>query len=172
MDTLTKADLRALLGKHETPCVSLYLPTHGGGSEQDRIRWKNLLVAAEQPLLDRGLRSPQVRETLEPARHLLKDEEFWKDQSDGLAYFQAAGWARSYRLPMAFAVHVFVGDRFHIKPLLPLVNENGRFFVLALSRNQVHLFQGDAYTLRQVNLKKVPKSLAEALRFHDSDEPL
>jgi hypothetical protein len=172
MDALTKTDLKALLGKHETPCVSLYLPTRRAGSEQDRIRWKNLLVAAEQPLLDRGLRSPQVREALEPARQFLKKDEFWMEQSDGLAYFQGPGWARSYRLPAEFAERVFVGERFHVKPLFPLVSENDRFFVLTLSQNQVHLLEGDAQSLRQVDLKGVPKNLAEALRFHDSDEPL
>jgi hypothetical protein len=53
-----------------------------------------------------------------------------------------------------------------------LLSVNGWFYVLALSQNRVRLFQGTPYTIHEVALKNVPRSLAEALRFHDTDEPL
>jgi hypothetical protein len=44
--------------------------------------------------------------------------------------------------------------------------------VLALSQNQVRLLQGTALGLHEVDVDGLPTSLAQALRFHDRDEPL
>jgi hypothetical protein len=172
MDVLTKADLRALLRKKESPCLSLYLPTHRAGSEQDHIRWKNLLGEVKKQLDATELSPPQIRKLLAPAQRLARDVAFWKRQGDGLAYFQAPGWTRSYHLPASFTEQVVVGDRFHVKPLIPLLNDNGQYFILTLSQNHVRFLRGDAYALGEVAVKGLPKNLAETLQFHDSDEPL
>jgi len=63
---------------------------------------------------------------------------------------------------------VVVSDRFHVKPLVPMLSEDGRFYVLALSQNGVRLLQCSRYHSRALELKGTPTSLAEALRF---DEP-
>jgi hypothetical protein len=47
-----------------------------------------------------------------------------------------------------------------------------RFYVLALSQNSVRLFQGTRFTVSAVDLKGVPRNLAETLRTHDKDEVL
>jgi hypothetical protein len=172
MDRLTRDDLRALLSQWEGPCVSLFQPTHRGGAEQDPIRWKNLLGEAAKRLEAAGLRAPEARKLLGPARRLLEDPSFWRSQSDGLACFLSRDGIRSYRLPVSFAELVVVADRFHVKPLLPLLSSNGRFYVLAVSQKRVRLLQGSAHRVREVDLKGVPTSLAQALQFHDRDEPL
>jgi hypothetical protein len=116
-----------------------------------------------------GLRSPGVQEFLEPGLKLLEDIPFWQDQSDGLAVFLAPEVFHYYRLPLSFEELVVVGDRFHLKPLLPLLSGDGRFYVLALSQNEVRLLQGSQYCVDKIELKEVPKSLAETLKY---DEPL
>lgn len=65
-----------------------------------------------------------------------------------------------------------VSDRFHIKPLLPLLSGDGRFYVLALSQNEVRLIQGTRYSVSEVDLEGVPESLAEALRYNDPEKRL
>ncbi len=172
MDLLTKDDLKTLLLKSRPPCVSFYLPTQRGGGEADPIRWKNLLGRAEEGLTKYGLRPVRARELLGPARYLLDDAAFWKATSDGLAYFLSPNVVRSYRLPVPFAEEVAVADRFHVTPLLPLLSGDGRYYVLALSQNQVRLLQGTALGLHEIDPAGLPTSLAQALRFHDRDEPL
>jgi hypothetical protein len=172
MDIFTQVDLKTLSGAVQGPCVSLFMPAHRGGSEQDPIRWKNLLRRAEELLTARGMRATAVQELLRPATHLVDDVAFWKGQSDGLAFFLAPGLARRYRVPLPLAELVVVGERFHLKPLLPLLARDGRFYVLAISQNRVRLLQGSAHAVDEVDLKGVPANLAEALRFHDRDEPL
>lgn len=172
MDLFTRADLRALLAEHEGPCVSLFMPAHRGGAEEDPIRFRNLLRRAEERLDAYGLSGSAVGEFLAPLHALLTDVTFWPNQSDGLAIFLARDFLRVYRLPGAFREELEVGEFFHVAPLLPLLTGDGRFYVLALSQNATRLFYGTRFTISPVDLKRVPHSMAEALQTHDRDEVL
>src|SRR5713101_8349111 len=156
MDLFTRDDLRTLLAEHQSPCVSLYVPIEHGGGKKNSIRWKTCLKEAEEQLVATGRPSPSGRHLLEPARLLLEDPTFWKHQSDGLACFLAPDFLRLYRLPLRFREGLVVGDRFHIKPLVPLLSESGRFYVLALSQKAVRLLQGTWQSVSDVDLKGVP----------------
>lgn len=171
MDLFTREELKTLLQEHPGPCVSVLMPAHRGGAEQDPIRFRKLLTEAEKSLIAGGRRSPEARELLAPARELLDDPIFWRNQSDGLALFLAPGFLHCYRLPLALEEQVLVGARFVVKPLLPLLTDDGRFFVLALSQKGVRLLQGTRFHVSEVDLKGVPASLAEALLTHEAKEP-
>jgi hypothetical protein len=172
MDLFTRDDLRALLAERPGPCVSIFLPTHRGGAEADPIRWRGLLDEAQRRLTAVGLRAAEAGELLAPGRSVLEDPLFWKHQGDGLAAFLAAGFLRLYRLPFAFDELAIASAGFHVRPLLPLLAGDGRFYVLALSSNGVRLVQGTHYGAGEIDLKGVPQGLAEALQTHDVDEPL
>ena len=174
MDILNRDGLRILTRKPSGLCVSIYLPTHRAGREiqQDPIRLKNLLGEAEERLTASGLRASGTQELLEPAQRLLQDGLFWQHQSDGLAVFLSREMFGYYRLPFDFQDLVVVTDRFHIKPLLPLLSGDERFYVLALSQNEVRLLQGTQYSVSEVDPEGVPASLAEALRYEDPEKQL
>jgi hypothetical protein len=184
MDLFTREDLKALLADHRAPCVSLFLPTHRGGAEADTIRWRKHLAEAEERLVRAGWRAAEVKDLLAPGRRLLEDVTFWKHQSDGLAAFVAPpapsladgakkgeGHLRLFRVPLVFQDTVVVANRFAILPLLPLLSGNGRFFVLALSQKAVRLLQGTRDSASEVDLKGVPRNLAEALLTHEAKQP-
>jgi hypothetical protein len=97
---------------------------------------------------------------------------FWPNQCNGLAVFLARDFRRIFRLPWTFPEEVEVGGFFSVAPLLPLLHGDGRFYVLALSQNSVRLFQGTRFTVSPIDLKGVPRNLAEALRTHDTDNVL
>jgi hypothetical protein len=172
MDILTGSELRTLTRKSEGWCVSIYMPTHQVGAEiqQDPIRLKNLLGEAEEALTLSGLRTPEAKELLEPAGRLLQDGLFWQRQSDGLAIFLSPEAFRYYRLPFDFKELVVVTDRFHVKPLLPLLSGDGRFYVLALSQGGIRLLQGTRYSVSEVDLEGLPKGLAETLGHNDPEK--
>ena len=174
IDRLTSAELKGLIETHAEWCVSLYLPTHRSLPEtrQDPVRFKNLLREVENALAAGGLRSPEIREFLKPAQELLDDSPFWQHQADGLAAFLSAGEFHNYRLPISFPELSVVGERFHLKPLLPLLSGNNRFFVLALSQNNVRLIEGTSYGASEVDLENVPGSLKEILGSYDVEEQL
>jgi hypothetical protein len=172
MDLLTRSELRTLLAERDGPCVSIYMPTHRGGAEQDPIRFRKMLAEAESKLVARGLRGPEARDLLAPLRSEQKGIDFWSKQSDGLAAFVASDFHRLYRLPCTFEEQVNVGGLFLVQPLLPMLQASGRFFVLALSQNHVRLFQGTKFNISQIELLGVPRNIEEAMRNHDRDEVL
>jgi hypothetical protein len=55
----------------------------------------------------------------------------------------------------------------HLKPLLSLLTEDGRFYVLALSKKNVRLLRGTQQSVHEVELHEVPSNLGEALQYSD-----
>jgi hypothetical protein len=175
MDVMTRESLEPLLEPRRGPRVSLYMPTHRAGNaegEQDPILARNLLRSARHILSASGRKSAEVEELLDPVERLFERDSFWGGQSDGLACFASPEGVRYSRLPFAFSPKVTAGPHFNLLPLLPLIGEDERFYVLALSHNHVRLLQGTPTGIHEVDLNRAPPSLEEAMRFHDRDEPL
>ena len=172
IDLLMRNDVQLLLRHQEKWCVSIFMPTHSVTTrvQEDQIRFKNLLRDAASQLIELGVDNPNS--LLEPAHSLLDDRPFWQHQSDGLALFLEKDFLKTYRLPFRFDELVIVKDRFHIKPILPLLTGDGKFYLLALSRNQVRLFQCTKYSISQMELNGVPTSLDEALKYDEVEKQL
>jgi hypothetical protein len=174
MDALNHDDLRNLLDTTGKWCVSIYMPTVRVGAEvqQNPIRYKNMLRQAEDQLARLEMRKPDIDRLLRPAYALLDDPEVWRNASDGMAIFAHPDRTTYYRLPFHFEELVVAKDRFYIKPLLPLLSDDGRFYVLALSQNQVRLLEGTRQSVAEIPLEGVPESLAEALWPDDPERQL
>ena len=169
MDRLTHDELRGLIAQPARACVSIFLPVERAALalRQNPVRLEHLLQQAENGLAARGLDQAAARQLLAPAYQLVGDQSFWEHQSDGLAIFMAADLFRLYRLPLAFEELVVVDEHMHVTPLLPMLSGDGQFFVLALSLEQVRLFQGTRYGIRQVALPAMPASLRESLAYDE-----
>ena len=170
MNQLSQDELKALMGKQRGFCISIFMPTFrtGAESQQNQIRLRNLLRSAEDKLLAGGLRPQEIKDLTEPAQALTGNAPFWRRQSDGLALFLSTDTFRVFCLPETFDELVMtVPDHFHVKPLLPLLNGNKRFYILTLSQKEVRFFEGTERTVREIELEAVPKSLDEALQYDD-----
>lgn len=168
MDFLSKSDLKTLLEHHEQPSVSLYMPTVKAGSEtqQNPIRFKNLMKEVESKLEEMGIRLSDASEWLEQAKKL-DDLQFWEHQELGLAIFISPTAFHYYLLPIEVDEIVVVSDRFHLKPLLPLVNKNGRYFILALSQDNIRLIEATQFSARELHVENIPDNLDQALMYDE-----
>jgi hypothetical protein len=180
MDKISRDELKVLLERESPPggAVSIFMPTDkvGPGIQQNPARLKNLLTKTVDRLILAKLAPAEAKQFMLPMLRLLGDQAFWQHPGDGLAIFLDGDLFRYYRLPLSFKELVSVGDRFYIKPLIPLFGGEDRFFVLALSQNEVRLVQGSPSGGREIHLAGVvPRSLAEiqkdkkpgrALRYH------
>lgn len=173
MDILNPADLKSLIAQQGRWSISVYMPTHRTGREQqqDPIRLKNLLAEAETKLLANGLRRPEVEKLMRPAEELLWRNNFWQHQSDGLAIFLSNDFSVVYRLPAEFEELLVIANSFHIKPLLPLLGRIGKFYILGLSLNNVCLFQGTPDTISEITLS-FPTSMEAALWMDEPEQSL
>jgi hypothetical protein len=174
MDILTKNELQKLIEKRGSSCISIYMPTYrtSPGVKQNPIRYKNLLKQMEQRLIAVGMRKTEIEALSAPAEALVKDYLFWQYQSDGMAAFISPQWFRFYRLPALFEKLLVITDRFHIKPLLHLFANDGRFYILALSQNEVRLLQCSRHGAILIESENIPRSLKEAIRHDEPDKQL
>ena len=174
MKSLSKDELKTLMSKQKGPCISLFMPAYRAGAEiqQNQIRFRNLLREAEEKLVANGHRSPEAKALLEPAQGLLGNVLFWRQQSGGLAIFLSADIFRYYLLPINLDELIVVADRFHVKPLLPALSGDGRYYILTLSQKGSRLYEGTKQNIREIELGTIPKSLAEALQYDELEKQI
>jgi hypothetical protein len=145
--------------------LSLYQPTHRSHPEkqQDPIRYRNLVKSMEQALR-RQYPASDARTLLAPLHALADDERFWNHARDGLAVLAAPGVFRVHRLQRPVEEFAVVGESFHVKPLLRILQSADRYQILGLSRQEVKLFEGNRDVLDEIELDPaVPRTMADAL---------
>ena len=167
MSFLHRSEIEKLLQPSGGPCLSLFMPTvRTGDTQQNPIRFKNLLREAEKRLDEQGrLRNGASAGFLDPLRALTDDRAFWEHQQDGLALFRSNEVFRTLRLPLELSELVVVEDRFHLKPIFPLLSGDGFFYILALALKNTRLIRASRHHAEEVDLEAegVPRSFEEAL---------
>ncbi len=170
MLTLPKRSFYDLANYHDAECISLYLPTHRAGMEvnrrEDEILFKNLLKNVAGQLEKRGYSPRETKDYLQPAYDLLERSTFWNHLSDGLVVFIANNNFKYYTLPIQFDTFIYMSDHFYLKPLMPLYNHDGRFFLLALSQDEIRFFEGTRHSITEVNVEDLtPNRLEEVVGY-------
>jgi hypothetical protein len=174
MEALTQDHIRELLETQAAPCVTIYMPSSQAGQEtlQNPTRLRNLVRDARGALLEGGMDEAEADRFLRPITDLTGDYPFWQHQTAGLAVFLSSGFFRHFHLPQAPRALALVGRTFHLRPLLPTLVENGRFYILAISQGAVDLYRATPYEIEEILLEDMPESMAEALRFDDPEQSL
>jgi hypothetical protein len=169
MDTFTRGDLQRISSMTAEPALSIYMPTYRAGREvrQNATRLKNLLNQARQQLDCYGLEPRQIDKMLEEISKLEADDNWWQNQSDGLAMFVAPDRFERYRLPLDFSELVTVAKRFHVRPVVSLLQSDGRFYVLAVSQNRVRLLEATRYGVEELHPAHLPTDLRSALNVDE-----
>lgn len=165
--------LKELLTDDTRICISLFMPMHKTGeTTQNANHIKNLMRDAQKQLVVRGMEAAEVQQLLQPVHDLLEDADLWHHPGDGLAIFCSPTGCKHFRVPIKLEEQAVVAEHFYVAPLLSLTNGNGRFYVLALSQNDVRFFRGDRERIQEVPLDaEVPHSLADALKYDEADQP-
>lgn len=174
MEILRKDDIKLLLENRSDPSISLFIPTHKEWNEmdQDLIRYKNQILTVEKRLSESGMKSKEVGMFLKPAKDLFDNKEFWNHQSEGLAIYFNEHVFFKYRLPVPVNEFLFISNIFYIKPLLPLLSGDGRFFVLAFDQKETKFYECTKYTINEIPFADIPTNLDEALKWDDPEKSL
>lgn len=177
MAVFTKNDFKELAEIKKETCISIYIPTHRGGQEvlddKDRIKFKTQYQEVEKYLEKNGKKPREIEALLKHAKELEKDDKFWRHQSDGLAFFSTEGFSKHYTLPVRFEASHYVGKRFHLRSLTPLLNENNLFYILNISRSNAQLFEAKERSIAELNLKDYgPTSIEEVSRLDNPQDQI
>jgi hypothetical protein len=171
-------EIKTVLSSEGAPCLSLYLPTpsKGQGYYLGPRLLKRLLHEARERLAQTQLSVAEQRSLLAPIEALPAETSLWNTVSPGLAVFRSATLYQIYHLSYAPRPQVVIGAHFFIKPLLPLLSRNERFYLLVLSRKHVRLLVCHPFGQQEIPL---PESItsppgswrerwsrAHALQYH------
>jgi hypothetical protein len=156
--------LRHLLADVRPPCISLYQPTHRSfpDRQQDPVRYKNLLRAMQTSIGEKYA-ARDVQSIVARLNELARDDAFWFRRTEGLAILASTNRFEVFELQRSVPELVIVADSFHIKPLLRMVQSADRYHVLALSRKEVRLYEGNRDALDRVELSRIPTTITAAL---------
>jgi hypothetical protein len=120
------------------------MPTHRTfpDANQDPVQLRNLLDDAQSQLEELDLRTPAIRELLAPARQLVEDSAFWRNNdADGLALFIAPDYFRAFRLPYGCPQGVDLAQTPYLNPLLHALLWDIQFVLMAISPKAVRLYR-------------------------------
>ncbi|BCX05699.1 MAG: hypothetical protein KatS3mg053_3637 [Candidatus Roseilinea sp.] len=196
MATFAREDLLDLARPRDGWCVSIYMPIHRTASDilNDQVGLKNLLDAARDELAElleedagvamtarvhpahapaarrRNKNERAARSFVQPVLDAAASPNFWDGRQDGLALFIYDGVFSHHWLPYPTESLVVVSERHHITPLVPLLTDDARFFVLALSQNDVRLLKGNRDGIAEVHVQGMPRNLADALRVEEPEK--
>jgi hypothetical protein len=170
----TRSDLTTLMEAAPPLGVSIFLPTHVLGREtrQDPIRLKNLAAEAREKLGTAGVQPAEAEALLAPAAALVDDYGFWQHQDQGLALFLWDGGMRRHKVPITLAERVVVGPGFHVKPLLPVLAQDGAFLVLTITADTVRLFDASRFSMVEDDEADLPRGLDEVTGGPDYENPV
>ncbi|TWT48038.1 hypothetical protein Pla22_50380 [Rubripirellula amarantea] len=167
---LMRDELKQLAEISGDPCVTILMPTHRSGPEtqQDIIRFKNLVGKAGQKLKDSG----HDRSILDPIESLSTNSSFWQHQGEGLAVLLTKDDVRFIELKHQVDERVVVDDSFFLLPLLRSGSSDGGFFVLTLTWDEAKLFASDGETIEMVETEALPAKFHDLVLPRDPEESL
>jgi hypothetical protein len=134
----------------------------GRDTQENRIRFKNLVRKVEKELQQQGLFNREMRDVVEAVAALEHNDDIWQHQGRGLAlFFASQGYFHALQLPHAVPNHASIGQRFHLKPLFRYLNDAKYFYILVLGKNHSALYRATKHEIDEVAVPHLPPSFRE-----------
>jgi hypothetical protein len=134
------------LGAAPGPCISIFIPNDGTFPVRLRHALEKVKASVDR----------RLAETLEDAAHDVVPK------GKALAIYCAPEFCRAFHLPETVEESVSIANHFYIKPLIPALQAERSFYVLALSQKHIRLLRCTEDNSHEVELPaevlKVPES--------------
>ena len=179
MSAFTRENLSQLIAPQAGPCVTLCMPMHRKfpDAQQNAIRYANLVKAAASSLeKQHGKRDAKAAAMLDQLESLSAatagDSTPWAHPQNGLAVFASPDYFGWFATSIPLRDITVVADSFHVKQLLPLLHDDVRYHVLAVTQNEVAVYLGNGDGIEDTPVPGVPRNLVQALggEWDDSRE--
>lgn len=179
-DTVTPEDMSGVFSKDiflelahysSGDCVTVYIPTHRAGVEvneqTDQLAFKNALQKISNTFKEKGKDSAFIERFLAPGYELLRNDQFWRSQQDGLAAFISLGYFRYVKMPFPPAEELIFNNSFYLNPLILLMTTTEYFYTLVISKKQAKLFRCDAFNIEPVPIEELPRGMDDVIHFEE-----
>jgi hypothetical protein len=101
---------------------------------------------------------------------LVGDTDFWRHREKGLAVFVAPGVARIHKLPLPVPETALLGVHFHIRLLLPILDDAGPFWLLTISARRTRLYRGSRWRFAETEDVDLPQDVERVARITEYQE--
>ncbi|MCK5402112.1 MAG: hypothetical protein KAJ28_10815 [Flavobacteriaceae bacterium] len=167
---LPEKKFEVLAAKRGSHCVSIYLPMHKTGKEQNehlaQANLKSCIKEVHKALAKYQLQEDVINNYLKPIEELMVNIDLWRNPSEGLAIFLDKKGLNYYPFPISFDTQTYVADHFYLKPMLPLYHENGVYYLLELSQDYIKLYEATRYGFKDLYIEDfAPDQLEKAVGF-------
>ncbi len=144
---------------HETPCVSLFMPTQPlvFNRKKDMLAFKNLVKKIEQSL-ELKYNNKDIKQLVLKLKALEDDVSLWNHTSFGLALFADVNEVMIYLINQEVKELAIVSKSFHIKPLVEYFQSIETFDILALDINAFAIYKANLHHIEQVILPSTVKT--------------
>ncbi len=175
----TRKDFDQLAQHEGSTCVTIYIPTHRAGQEtqngHDAIVLKDALKDAKAGLevIDE-LDAAAITKMLAPAKALVDNALFWRQQSDALAIFLADGQMHTFHLPIPMeSPMVYVDDQFHLAFAARMLAPGARWYVFSVTQSTNRFFECTRNSVTPIRISDVvPENMEEVLKIYEGTESL
>jgi len=174
MNLPSALDIEKLIRIQDQSCVSIYMPTSTSGidAKEPSIRLKNAIRKCEGQLGEQGVKPQVISNILTPIRDLAAETRLWGQPGQQLAIFSCRDFFQYHKLPINHRQQISVGRRLYIKPLVPLLMFDRKFYILALSLHQIKLYEVTGQGMQEKSLKNSPQSIEDLLQYEQAEEQI
>ncbi|MEI7667430.1 MAG: hypothetical protein WCI62_00360 [Erysipelotrichaceae bacterium] len=150
----------ALLHNEQGLCMTLILNTESGHENRAFFitQYKKMLRDLETQLQSQ-LKEPQRLLFLAPLKALADDLPFWLELKQSLIIYRSSTIISTFKLSHAYPNKLVLEPQFYLKYVLTM-DEQKPFYVLVISKNQVHFYHGNA-NLTEIDLPKLPQAIKD-----------
>lgn len=173
-DEITADDLKAM-AEANGPKVTIFLPTappqHQPKDTATRV--KSLVNEARRKLVNAGVPESDAKDMMAPFDAIATDAPFLRQQGESLALFAARGLNLVYRLGVPVTEYTHVAEHFVLRPISETLTKSHAYYVLAVSRKKVRLFDATKDSVVQLDLQDVvPSTLEDVVDTDDRQTQL
>lgn len=156
------------------PVLTLTMNTHvhGRASAQDGVRFGHLLDDVDTTLTAEGHERKWTKQFLAPLRDLAENADFWQHQRSSFAVFKNLNELHYFQLDTSINEVLAISDVPVVSTILPHLEDVSPFLLLAISKNDVRLYECDQSSAQRVVDERLPDSFDEALQFEDPEAQL
>ena len=144
---------------HAPTCVSIYLPTHKKGmpvlNQEDSLILKNIVAQLKKEITKRFKSESEIDMFLKPLLDKVGDEEFWRNQDEGLALFIDKSQTYQFKLAGQVVRNHYISSSYILWPLIEFVNDREEFFLLGLNSDSVKLYRGSKFQLWEEKVQEL-----------------
>ncbi|MDT0643979.1 hypothetical protein RM553_14165 [Zunongwangia sp. F363] len=174
MSLISQEEFQKIANFKGENCVSIFIPTDRAGKEvldqKDKTYLKSSWDEVKKRLEKEGISEDKIEAIGKPIEELINDPEFWRHQSDGLAVFAAEGFFEKFTIPVNFEAYTYISKEFYVRPLAPVLKNEGRFYLLAIQQDKVDLYEATKHSIGPVYIEDLTPERLEDRVGYDYEE--